>query len=175
MLNCHTQYCVVEGSFWNWSLQCSYHHTIVRSNVKPHLNWLNITWKQGAKESMSQCAELCDLWEQWPRGHTVQKGSLGMSSSSSCLMESELSDFNAERYGRPPQIDFFFLWWLLYPLATQAIFDWTRISVISRLNGFQKYQKDWTLWKNTQPTCGHRRNLPLEPTAFWILKCHFYH
>ena len=36
-------------------------------------------------------------------------------------MESELSDFNAESYGRPPQIDFFQVSFLLNSFTTRKV------------------------------------------------------
>lgn len=62
-------------------------------------------------------------------------------------MDREVSELNAKSYGRPSKIDFFPLWWLLYPLATQAYF-----LIELDLSNFQakwisEVLKGWTVWK----------------------------
>ena len=98
---------------------------------------------------MSQCAEL------WPLravtlGHTIQEVSLGMSSSSSCCLSWKVSfqiSMLRAMEGLPKLIFFFFLWWLLYPLATQAYFLIELDPSNFQTKWISEVPKGWTLWK----------------------------
>ena len=94
-------------------------------------------------------------WNLWPLRtvtlqNTVQEGSLGMSLSSSCCLSWKVSfqiSMLRAMEGLPKLIFFFFLWWLLYPLATQAYFLIELDPSNFQTKWISEVPKGWTLWK----------------------------